>query len=68
MVRKFFVKLMGWKEQRANFPQRRTLENFQDQQKLESELAKERQGAIREGQWQEVQLPDAEKPEEKETI
>lgn len=65
MIRNFFVKLMNWREQRANLPQMRTAEGFKDQQKLESELAKERQQANRENQWEKVQLPDAEHSEKK---
>lgn len=65
MIRKFFVKLMGWREQRADFPKMRDAEGFKDKQKLESELAKERQQANRENQWEKISLPDAEHPEEK---
>lgn len=63
MIKKFIAKLIGWREQRANFSKMRN-EGFKDKQKLESDLAKERQKAIREGQWEEVQLPDSEKSEE----
>jgi len=60
------MRLVGWREQRADFSKMRT-EGFKDKQRIESEMARDAQVANRENQWQEIQVPDAEHPEERET-
>ena len=45
MIKKFFAKLVGWQEQRANVPQRIHEANGNDHE-LEAEMARERHAQI----------------------